>query len=229
MSDTTNQPTPPLPSPQELRRLEAAMAAQKEVRQAGGDPAALDALAMVRACKVEGVTLFANPPATYAALQNMKRFFPAPEGEEKQDVAEDQLVAMAYAFAEPVTAYLLTRKGAEVYLEHAFNWAGETFPGADASYRLGRVVGWCYGILNMLDDAANPQNPAATTKQPAPALVPPPDRTQVSFPQWWNGLWRSFTKRGKAPLAPSPWPQPSPFGPPASNGTEGNPPAPVRK
>ncbi len=225
---------PNFPSGEEMARLEAAMKAKAAVRQSGGDPAALDALAMVRSIKVEGVLLFSNPPATYSALQLIKAFFPpAGEGEDKELVAQDQLVAMSYAFAEPVPAYLLARQGEEAYLTAAMGWAGQHFSGADASYRLGRVAGWCAGVLAMLDDGAGggKQDPAVTTNQPqatAPA-VPLPGRTRGSFLLWWTGLWRSITRRGKAPSAPSPWRPPSPSGPPASSGAEGNPVDPARR
>lgn len=214
-----------MPSAAELARLDAAMKAQAAVRQSGGDPAALDALAMVRSIRVEGVVLFANPPATYSALQLIKAFFPAVEGEDKDLVAQDQLVAMSYAFSEPVPAYLLARQGAEAYLTAAMGWAGEHFAGADASYRLGRVAGWCAGVLAMLDGESGKGTPAVTMEQPqatAPA-VPLPGRTRGSFLRWLTGLWRNMARRGKAPSAPSPWPPPSLSGPPVSSAGEGNP------
>jgi hypothetical protein len=165
-----------------MARIQAAMSAQERVRQTGGDPAAIMALAMPRSERVEGVTLFANPPSTYAALRLVRDFFPQATTEEEEN-SLDRLIAMAYAFAEPIKAFLTARKGADAYLTAALEWAGEHFTGPDLSYRIGRVAGWCAGVLQVLEDlsfqvrAATPptlaQAPGPTTK-PAPPPAPMP-------------------------------------------------------
>jgi len=165
-------------------RIQAAMSAQERVRQTGGDPSAIMALAMPRSEQVEGVTLFSNPPSTYAALRLVRDFFPEATTEDEEN-SMDRLIAMSYAFAEPIKAYLTARKGADAYLTAALEWAGAHFTGPDLSYRIGRVAGWCAGVLQVLEDLSFQVRAATpTTLAPAAAPItkpaPPPARTPVS-------------------------------------------------
>ena len=172
---------PGLPDPVELARLQRAMEAQQACRDNGGDPAAIDALAMLRSSVVEGITLYANPPATYCALQLLKGFWPAsPLTAAPDEIEMDQLIAMVYAFAQPVPAYLAARRGQEGFFSEALHWANENFTGPDMSYRLGRAAGWCMGILQTLE-ALNPQRPV-TPLIPEALPAVPPDPTPDSSP-----------------------------------------------
>ena len=174
---------PGLPDPAELLRLQRAMAAQESCRAAGGDDSSIDALAVLRAQVIEGITLYANPPATYCALQRIKAFWAedSPEDSPEDESAEmDRLISMVYCFAEPLEAYLFARRGADAFFEQAFHWASRHFPGQDASYRLGRAAGWCMGILQTLE-ALNPQTPVAPLI-PVPAPAEPPAPMQDSSP-----------------------------------------------
>lgn len=174
-----------LPDPGQMARIQAAMSAQERVRQTGGDPSAIMALAMPRSEQVEGVTLFANPPSTYAALRLVRDFFPEATTEDEEN-SMDRLIAMSYAFAEPIKAYLTARKGADAYLTAALEWAGANFTGPDLSYRIGRVAGWCVGVLKLLEELSFQVRAAAPTLAPAAAPTtkpaPPPARTPVSSP-----------------------------------------------
>lgn len=176
--------------------MQAAVAghqAGEKIRSLGGDPAVLDALAMLRSEVVEGITLYANPAATYCALRLIAPFYPQPpedaDGDDGGGSLEiDRLAGMAYCFAEPVRAYLFARRGEEDFLMEVMEWLGRAFPAGDSSYRLGRVAGWCAGVLRVLDQL-NPRTPGPPTNtQPgtspvaAPAPLPPrpvprPDRT----------------------------------------------------
>lgn len=135
--------------------------AGEQIRELGGDPDVIDALAMLRTQVVEGITLHANPPATFCALRLIRPFFPRPEDPDEEPPM-DQLAAMAYCFAEPVTAYLLARRGQDEFLTEVLEWMGKHFTGDQSSYRLGRVVGWCAGIIRTLD-ALNPRKPEPPT------------------------------------------------------------------
>lgn len=219
-----NPPPFNLPDPDQIRRIEAARAAQDATRDAGGDPAALDALAMLRSQTVEGVVLYANPAATYCTLRLLKTFFPEPG--EREEVPMDQMACMAYAFAEPVPAYLLARQGFEAYIRAVFAWTAKHFTGGDADYRLGRVVGWCAGILATLEEL-NPRMPAATLAPAQPASPPAP--TPGSSPPSSIGSVPNTASPGNPPSAPTLSPAPSPSGPPPSSAGAETPPAPAPK
>jgi hypothetical protein len=136
-------------NPPDLDRITKALAARDAVKQAGGDPAALDAIATLRSQTVAGILLFANPPATYSALRLVRDFFP-PALDEADANSMDRIIAMVYAFARPVRAFLEARKGADIYLAAAMEWAGESFPDDGTGYQLGQCAGWCIGILATL-------------------------------------------------------------------------------
>lgn len=172
-----------LPDPAEMARIQAAINAQAAVRQSGGDPAAIHALAMPRSERVEGVTLFANPPATYSTLRLVRDFFPEADSEADAN-SMDRLIAMGYAFAEPIPAFLAARRGADAYLAAAMAWAGEHFTGPDISFRLGRVAGWCAGVLAVLEELSFQTRAAAPTPGPAPA----PTTKQAPLPAPMPGL-----------------------------------------
>jgi len=164
-----------------MARIQAAMNAQAAVRESGGDPAALHALAMPRSERVEGVTLFSNPPATYTALRLVRDFFPEATTEEEGN-SLDRLIAMSYAFAEPIKAFLTARKGADPYLEAALEWANANFTGPDMSFRLGRVAGWCAGVLKVLEELSFQARAATPTTLPEPAPITKPAPRPVPTP-----------------------------------------------
>jgi hypothetical protein len=143
------------PDPAEIEKIEAARAASAAAARMGGEPAAIDALALARHSTIEGVVVYSNPLATYAAMQVMAAW--APELDiEAPELDFAGMVRLAYAFAAPVPAYQAARRGEEAYDAAAMTWCGERFPGPDAALRLGRVVGVCAGHLQLLAEV-NPQ------------------------------------------------------------------------
>lgn len=183
MNEPGDPAQPPPGTPEPLKQIIAARAgadAAREVRENGGLPRAIDALAMPRSETVHGVTLWANPIATDCARRLMIPFYPKPEN--PGEIPMDFMAGFVFCFAEPVRAYQLARRGADAFIPASLEWVGEHFTGADAEYKFGQVAGWCVGVAQMLD-ALNPRKPGAATNTARPAAPPPAREKEQDSPK----------------------------------------------
>lgn len=164
------------------------MNAASSVRETGGLPEHIDAIAQPNSSVLEGIVMWHYPPATYCTMRGIQSWIDplidraaevhrkdllraAAAGKEAPEFSLplEVMLMQIYAFAQPRQAYAAYRNGEASYVKAVFNWAEADLAewGCVAKAEYGRKLGTLYRFVleqcGILEAATNPQELAPET------------------------------------------------------------------